>query len=89
LLIKNNLITKINIMKNQVLKIMADVFKINVTEIPDNVKPGMIEQWDSLRHLLLIVKIEEEFNFRFTDNELIELKDLNSIIGTINFKLNK
>jgi acyl carrier protein len=76
-------------MKNQVLKIMADVFKINIIEIPDNVKPGMIEQWDSLRHLLLIVKIEEEFNFRFTDNELIELKDLNSIISTINFKLNK
>ena len=76
-------------MKNQVLKIMADVFKININEIPDNVKPGMIEQWDSLRHLLLIVKIEEEFNFRFTDNELIELKDLNSIINTINFKLNK
>ncbi len=76
-------------MKNKVLKIMADVFKININEIPDNVKPGMIEQWDSLRHLLLIVKIEEEFNFRFTDNELIELKDLISIINTINFKLNK
>lgn len=76
-------------MKNHVLKIMAEVFKININEVPDNVKPGMIEQWDSLRHLLLIVKIEEEFNFRFTDNELIELKDLNSIINTINFKLNK
>ena len=74
-------------MKNQVLKIMADVFKIDVNEIPNEIKPGMIEQWDSLRHLLLIVKLEEEFQIRFTDNELIGLKDLDSIIETVTYKL--
>jgi acyl carrier protein len=74
-------------MKNQVLKIMADVFKIDVNEIPNEIKPGMIEQWDSLRHLLLIVKLEEEFKIRFTDNELIGLKDLDSIIETVTYKL--
>lgn len=74
-------------MKNQVLKIMADVFKIDVNEIPNEIKPGMIEQWDSLRHLLLIVKLEEEFKIRFTDNELIGLKDLDSITETVTYKL--
>lgn len=74
-------------MKNQVLKIMADVFKVDVIEISSEIKPGMIEQWDSLRHLLLIVKLEEEFKIRFTDNELIGLKDLDSIIVTVTNKL--
>jgi acyl carrier protein len=74
-------------MKNRVIMIMADVFKISVNEIPSEIKPGMIEQWDSLRHLLLIVKLEEEFKIRFTDTELIGLKDLDSIIETVTNKL--
>lgn len=76
-------------MKNQVIKIMADVFKVSVNDIPSEIKPGMIEQWDSLRHLLLIVKLEEEFKIRFSDNELIELKDLDTIIETVKNKLDK
>ena len=74
-------------MKNQVLKIMADVFKIDINEMLGEIKPGIIEQWDSMRHLLLIVKLEEEFLIRFTDNELIGLKDLDSIIETVTNKL--
>ena len=76
-------------MIDRLLSIMADVFKMSVKEIPSDVKPGMIGQWDSLRHLLLIVRLEEEFKIRFSDTELVNLKDFKSILEIINSKLSK
>jgi acyl carrier protein len=76
-------------MIDRLLSIMSDVFKMSIKEIPSDVKPGMIAQWDSLRHLLLIVRLEEEFKIRFTDTELVNLKDFKSILEIINSKLSK
>jgi acyl carrier protein len=70
-------------MKDRVMRLMSVVFEIDSKDIPENAAPGIIEQWDSLRHLQLIVSLEEEFNIQFTDSELVGLIDIPSILATV------
>jgi acyl carrier protein len=42
-----------------------------------------VEQWDSLRHMNLVVALEEEFRVRFTDQQIDELLSLRLILLTL------
>lgn len=64
--------------KEQIAKIMAVVFEVNVDSIDENTSADTIETWDSLRHMNLILALEEEFNVSIPDEEVGNL---------MNFKL--
>ncbi len=68
-----------NDIKEKILAVMAAVFEIEVIHIPDEAAPGLIDEWDSLKHMSLIVALEEEFSIRFTDDELTDLINLELI----------
>ena len=59
--------------RQRIISVMAAVFEVDFSEIPENASPGVIEKWDSLRHMNLVLALEEEFNVRFNDNEFAEL----------------
>jgi len=52
---------------------MADIFELDAADIPDNASTGVIENWDSIRHMNLIVALEEEFDVRFNDTDIVDL----------------
>ena len=60
-------------MENRIKNIMAAVFEISVDEINDESSPDNIESWDSLKHMNLIVALEEEFGVQFMDEEIVEV----------------
>ena len=62
--------------KDRILAVMAAVFEIEVFNIPENAAPELIDEWDSLKHMSLIVALEEEFSILFTDDELTDLINL-------------
>lgn len=64
--------------KEQIAKIMAVVFEVNVDSIDENTSADNIETWDSLRHMNLILALEEDFNVTIPDEEVGNL---------MNFKL--
>ena len=65
-------------MKERITRIISIVFEINENEINENSSPENIENWDSIGHLNLIVSLEDEFEIKFTDDEISEM---------LNFKL--
>lgn len=69
--------------KQRVIAIMAVIFDMNESDISDDAAPGVIEKWDSLKHMSLILALEEEFEIRFTDNEMTELLNLQLIVDII------
>jgi acyl carrier protein len=77
-----------NDIKERIRSVLAVVFGIEVEQIKDNAEPGLIESWDSLRHMSLIVALEEEFDITFTDDEMTELLNLELIISVVSEKLN-
>ena len=50
---------------------MADVLKIDETDITDNLTIDDLEIWDSLKHMDLVVSIEQAFNIELTFDEII------------------
>jgi acyl carrier protein len=68
-------------MKDQIKLIFKRVFGIE--NIADNISQQNCENWDSLRHLNLIIELEEEFNISFEPEDIAEMKDIDAIVGKI------
>jgi len=64
----------------RIKKVMAQIFGVAQSAIGDDASPGSIEQWDSLRHMNLIVGLEEEFDLRFPDECISEMVSFNLIV---------
>ena len=64
--------------KEKIKKVMSSVFEIPFEEITEASSLDNIESWDSLKHLNLILALEEEFEITIPDEEVGNL---------INFKL--
>lgn len=63
----------------RIKKVMAAIFGVDILLIDNDITQGSLEQWDSLRHMNLILALEEEFNVRFRDNQMDQLISLRLI----------
>ncbi len=61
-----------NDIQEKIKKIMSIVLDVSINKINSNSSPDTIESWDSLKHMNLIISLEEEFNITFTDEEIFE-----------------
>ncbi len=52
---------------------MSAVFDIPAEMINEESSPDTIESWDSLKHMNLVVGLEEEFDVVFSDEEIVEM----------------
>ena len=77
--------------KNGVLVKLTNIFReiFNDREIVINNRTTAqdIDNWDSLTHMLLISKIEEEFEIKFKLKELNNLNNVGNLVEIINEKI--
>jgi len=66
-------------MKEQILIIMSEVFELDILDLPNEVNQEQIDNWDSLRHLNLIVELEEAFDVSFEPEEISEMISIEKI----------
>lgn len=60
-------------------KIIAELFQIDEDKISDDIKYQEAEKWDSLAHLELISKLEENFNVEFNMDEIVAMETIGKI----------
>ena len=70
----------------RIKNVMSAVFDIPVDQIKDNSSADTIESWDSLKHMNLVVALEEEFEIEFKDDEIIEMINYPLIIEVLKNK---
>lgn len=68
----------------RIKQVMSAVFEIPVESIVDDASSDNIENWDSLRHLNLILALEEEFGVSIPDEEVGNLVNYKLIKLVIN-----
>ncbi len=68
-----------NNMDNHTKNVMSAVFEIPIDEIDDDSSPDNVGSWDSLKHMNLVVALEEEFDIEFIDDEIVEMMNLSQI----------
>ena len=65
-----------------------ELFKENLEMENTDVQPGdafrEYEKWDSLRHLLLIAMIDEEYGVVIESNEFEKITTIEQLVDTIN-----
>ena len=72
-----------NKIEQRIMNIMMTVFEIPDKEINEESSPDTIESWDSLKHMNLVIALEEEFDFEFSDSETVELLSFKLIIAIL------
>lgn len=57
----------------KVKRVLANLFKITIEEINDETSIDSVENWDSLKHLKLVLALEDELEISFSEEETIEI----------------
>lgn len=70
-------------MKKRVFEVMSRVFGVPLEQINEESSPDYIESWDSLKHMNLVLALEEEFNIQFTDEQIAELMSGELILNAL------
>ena len=73
--------------EERIKNVMSAVFVIPANKIGKESSPDNIGSWDSLKHMNIVVALEEEFNIQFTDDEIIELINMKLILVIIREKV--
>ena len=64
-------------------QILSKVLEIDEDQITDETSPDNAETWDSFNGLMLVSELENEFNVKFTMNEVISVKCVKDIKETL------
>ena len=75
-----------NPMEERIKNVIKAVFEIPIEQIKDDSSPDTIESWDSLKHMNMVVALEEEFQVEFTDDEILEMMNYPLIVEVVKNK---
>ncbi len=59
--------------------IVSKVLRISEKRIDDSTSPAKVKTWDSLRGLLLITELENNYKIKFTIKEILSIKNVGDI----------
>jgi acyl carrier protein len=68
---------------DQVRRVMAAVFAVDESDIPDDMSQQTHARWDSLYHLTLILALEDQFETAFSVDEMPNMTSLAAIVAIV------
>ena len=72
--------------EQEVKNILSSVLKISKKEINSNSSTITIDEWDSLKHVQVVLNLERFFKIQFNVNEYHKLTSFNNIINLLKKK---
>ena len=67
--------------ENKLKQVFSDVFDTDIHTVNETTSMDTVEAWDSHKHLILVLALEEAFNVTLTEEETLEI--LNYILTKI------
>jgi acyl carrier protein len=68
---------------SEILIWVAEVFEVPVEKIRPETKRDEIDTWDSLGILTLMARMDEDFHFLLTEEEILQLKSVADILDVL------
>ena len=68
-----------NTLDNEIIKLLSETFFLDPKKINEKTSMDNIKNWDSLKHMTLVLTLEEHFNIKFTGEEIIQMDNFASI----------
>jgi|688.fasta_scaffold589425_2 acyl carrier protein len=72
---------------NKLNQIMSEVFRMNEEELKDELTMKNVENWDSLKHMDLILSIEKGLDIQFSMDDILKMKDIKTIRKIVKDKI--
>jgi acyl carrier protein len=69
--------------RDRVRAVLASVLGIDAAKVPDDASASSLEGWDSLRHINVILALEDEFGAEFSADEVGQLTSLPLLAAAI------
>jgi acyl carrier protein len=65
-------------------RIFAEVFAIPEKTVIDSLALRDISSWDSMTHMMLIARMEEQFSVELTGDEIADFRTVNDVREALN-----
>jgi acyl carrier protein len=72
--------------ENRTRNVMAKVLQIAPQDISPDISRKNLLAWDSLKHMNLMLALEEEFGIEFSDKEIADLSSLHLLVDALRNK---
>ncbi|WCE29851.1 acyl carrier protein [Vibrio sp. SCSIO 43137] len=69
--------------KAAVKALIADILKVSVEKIDDELAIGDIPEWDSLAHMRIIAALESELGVVLDIEQTLEIEDVEDIVDAV------
>jgi acyl carrier protein len=79
----------LQVLPNQLQHLFADIFEIPPETVTPLSSPDTVGTWDSIRHLNLVVALEQEFGIQFEPDEIEQMLSVELIVDLLNEKRGK
>ena len=76
-------------MRDRVITVVSNVIGVPVESLDAHSSQNTVEYWDSLKHMSLVLALEEEFDVLFSDGEVAKLDSIGSILTVVESKIDK
>ena len=74
---------------DKIKKVFCDVLGVSESEISDETAYDSFEPWDSLKHLELVSKLEEELGIEIEMNDIIAMENFRKVKEIVQKYLDK
>jgi acyl carrier protein len=74
---------------DELKRVILAVLELDEWEIGDETIAAQIPGWDSLKHVSVIIAVEEHFNIRFNNIEILRLKNVGDLQHLVDVKIQK
>lgn len=71
----------------RIVGLVSDIFEVPLAQVRADSSPDNVETWDSLRHLNLVLALEDEFGIQFTPEEIEQLLSVEIIESFVQEKV--
>lgn len=71
-------------MENKVIEIISSILNVDKSTLTLESSPENLSNWDSLNHMNIIMALEEEFELTLSEEDIIEMLSIETIVNKLN-----
>jgi acyl carrier protein len=70
-------------MKQRIIELVSSIMDVPAESLTEDSSPANVESWDSLKHMNLVLALEEEFGIRLNDERIMKMVSVGAIVETV------
>ena len=70
-------------MNERIIDVVSRTMEVPAESLSAESSPATVETWDSLKHMNLVLALEEEFGIRLDDERIMKMVSVEAIVETV------